>query len=238
VIGQVASLVDPRIALAFSAGLLTFLAPCAFPLLPGYVAYFLGTGEDGRSSLSRQLARAGGIAGVVSAGFFVVSAVVVAIALVVGSGPLRDISVLEPLVGGLFIVLGVVMATGRFDSSRFHVRLPERRRSLLGYFGFGVIYAVAAIGCTGPVFLGLAVYALQAGPGTIVGIFGAYAVGMSLMMLGVTVLSALGREAVIRRFSGVSGKLSRAAGVVLVLAGIAQIYAFLYLFDGFRILGL
>jgi cytochrome c-type biogenesis protein len=230
--------VSPQVAFAFSAGFFTFLAPCAFPLLPGYVAYFLGKGDDRPRSLGGRLLRAVGVAAVVSGGFFVVNAAVAALAAVVGSGPLRNISVLEPVVGGLLILLGLTMVTGKFDPASFHVQLPERRRSGLGFFLFGVIYAVAAIGCTGPVFLGLALFAVESGPATVVAIFGAYGLGMSAMMLGVTLLSALGQEALIRRVSGASGRITRVAGAVLVLAGIAQIYAFLFWFDGFRILGL
>jgi cytochrome c-type biogenesis protein len=236
-IAQVVAL-DPRIALAFSAGFFTFLAPCAFPLLPGYVAYFVGTGDGEALPIGRRLLKAVGVAAVVSGGFFLVNALVAAIAAVVGSGPLRNVSVLEPAVGLALILLGIAMFSGRFQPSALHVQLPERRRSALGFFLFGVIYAVAAIGCTGPIFLGLALYAVESGPATTVAIFGAYGLGMSVMMLGVTLLSALGQEAVIRRISGVSGKLTRVAGVVLVLAGLLQIYAFLYWFDGFRILGL
>jgi cytochrome c-type biogenesis protein len=230
--------IDPRIALAFSAGFFTFLAPCAFPLLPGYVAYFVGTGDDEPLPIGRRLLKAVGVAAVVSGGFFLVSAVVAAMAAVLGSGPLRDISLLEPVVGLLLVGLGTVMLSGRFQPSALHVRLPERRRSSLGYFLFGVVYAVAAIGCTGPIFLGLVLYAVEAGPATTVAVFGAYGLGMSVMMLGVTLLSALGREAVLRQLSGASGKLTRVAGGVLILAGIAQIYAFLFLYDGLKTLGL
>ena len=31
-----------RLGFAFSAGVATFFAPCAYPLLPGYVAFYLG----------------------------------------------------------------------------------------------------------------------------------------------------------------------------------------------------
>ena len=46
--------------LAFSAGAATFFAPCAFPLLPGYVGYYLGKTGDGTPDgpLSTRLGRA------------------------------------------------------------------------------------------------------------------------------------------------------------------------------------
>ena len=42
-----------RLGLAFSAGVATFFAPCAFPLLPGYVAYYLGHGAGDATPSSR-----------------------------------------------------------------------------------------------------------------------------------------------------------------------------------------
>ena len=122
------------------------------------------------------------------------------------------------------------MATDRLPTVR--VRLPERRRSVAGFFGFGVVYAAAAAGCTGPLFVGLAGVALASGPTGAVALFGAYALGMSLLMLAVTLGVAVGGEALLRRFSAVSGRLSRIGGAVLVLAGLVQLYYFFFEFGG------
>jgi cytochrome c-type biogenesis protein len=72
-------------------------------------------------------------------------------------------------------------------------------------------------------------------------ILGTYALGMAIMMIGVTLLAALGRVGLLRRLSGETGRVSRAAGALLVLAGIAQIYLYVFDFDwlgGLRALGL
>lgn len=67
---------------------------------------------------------------------------------------------------------------------------------------------------------------------------GSYAAGMATLMVAVTVLSAVGRGAVVRRLSAKAGHITRLAGVLLVLAGGAQLYLFLFRFDGLARLGL
>jgi len=226
-----------RLGFAFSAGAATFFAPCSFPLLPGYVSYYLGQ-DDGPTSLSGRLLQAGVVGVVTSLGFFLVYAVLAGVVVAVGTRALANISVLELVVGSLLIVLGVAMASGRFDASALHIQLPERERSPSGFFLFGVVYAAAAAGCTAPVFIGIASLGLSGGPVTAVVTLGAYAAGMSLLMIGVTALSALGKGTVLRAASRNTGLISQAAGVLLVVAGVAQIYLFLFEFDGLRILGL
>ena len=212
-----------RLAFAFSAGVATFFAPCAFPLLPGYVAFYLGLGdggdgpEGGPASTLRRVARA----------------------TAVGASALRDIAVLELVVGGLLVVLGAGLAAGVLPD--LHVLLPERRRTVGGYVAFGVVYAVAAAGCTAPVFIGLALVALGAGPVGAALVLGTYALGMAVLMVAVTLLAALGRAGLLRRLSAGTGRVSRTAGALLVVAGLAQIYLYVFDFDplgGLRALGL
>jgi cytochrome c-type biogenesis protein len=229
--------VDPLLALSVGGGVATFFAPCAYPLLPGYVAYFLADGDDGQTPLARRLRRALVVSAAVVAGFLVVFAVLAAVVAAVGTGPLRNVSVLELVVGVGLVVLGLGMATGRLQPAT-HVQLPERRRSVSGFVAFGVVYAVAAAGCTAPLFVGLAGVALAGGPATAVRVFGGYVAGMAGLMVAVTVLAALGRGALLRRLSGATGRLSRVAGVAVALAGVAQVYLFLFEFGGLELLGL
>jgi cytochrome c-type biogenesis protein len=227
-----------RIAFAFAAGAATFFAPCAFPLLPGYVAYYLGRGDEGETaSLPARLGRAVGVGVLASLGFFVVYGVLAGVVASLGAGALADIATLELVVGGLLVVLGLAMASGRFDPS-LHVRLPERRRSAGGFFLFGVVYGVAAAGCTAPIFVGLALVALGSGPLGAAVVLGAYAAGMATLMVAVTLLSAVGRAGLLRTLSRNTGRVSRIAGSLLALAGVAQIYLFVFDFDWLGILRL
>ncbi|RXK49194.1 cytochrome c biogenesis CcdA family protein [Halorientalis pallida] len=229
-----------RLAYAFTLGTGTFFAPCAFPLLPGYIAYYLGS-SDGRASerpVARRLGRAVGVGLLVSLGFALVYGALGLLLAAVGPRIVDDIAALELVVGLALIVVGGVMATGRFQATTLHVPLPERRRSAAGYVLFGVVYAAAAAGCTAPLFLGVAFAAVTTGPVATVGTLGAYAAGMSVLMIGVTTATALGRDAVLRRLSAATGRISQVAGLVVVLAGLVQLYYFLFVFDGLSALGL
>ncbi|WP_276261301.1 cytochrome c biogenesis CcdA family protein [Haloglomus litoreum] len=230
-----------RLAFAFSAGMATFFAPCAFPLLPGYVAFYLGRGpgDDAPSSRAGKLGRAALVGLLASLGFFLVYGVLAGIAAALGARALRDIAVLEPVVGALLVGLGGALFVGLLPD--LHVLLPERRRTAGSYVAFGVVYAVAAAGCTAPVFVGLALVALASGPTGAVLVLGTYALGMAVMMVGVTLLAAVGRAGLLRRLSGQTGRVSRLAGALLVFAGLAQIYLYVFDFDwlgGLRALGL
>jgi cytochrome c-type biogenesis protein len=227
-----------RIGFAFAAGAATFFAPCAFPLLPGYVAYYLGQGDGSESKpLPNRLGRAAFVGVLASLGFFVVYGALAGIVASFGAGALADIATLELVVGGLLVVLGLAMASGRFDPS-LHVQLPERRRSAGGFFLFGVVYGVAAAGCTAPIFVGLALFALGSGPLGAAVVLGSYAAGMATLMIAVTLASAIGRAGLLRTLSRNTGRVSRVAGALLALAGVAQIYLFVFDFDWLGILRL
>ena len=211
-----------RLGFAFSAGVATFFAPCAYPLLPGYVAFYLGDAGPS-ATFGGRLRRAAVVGGPASLGFFAVCAALAGVAAAVGTRALREVAVLELSVGGLLVVLGAGMAAGRVASSALHVRLPNRERSRAGLLAFGVVYAVAAAGCTAPLFVGIAGVAPSSGPAGALAVFAAYAAGMAALMLLVTGLIAAGNDRLLRRLSGRNDLVGRAAGGLLVAAGLARI---------------
>jgi cytochrome c-type biogenesis protein len=223
---------------AFVAGASAFFAPCSYPLLPGYLAYFLGEhADDGRPRTAR-LWRAAVVGLHVIVGFALVFAALGAVVAVAGTRALGDAILLEPVVGSLLVVLGARMALGKPVAVGGGLRLPERRRRATAYVLFGVVYAAAAAGCTAPLFLAVAGVSVREGPATAALGVGSYAAGMSALLVAVTVLSAFGRDALLARLSANAGRITRGAGVLLVLAGIAQLYLFVFRYDGLRLLGL
>lgn len=230
-----------RLGFAFGLGAATFFAPCAVPLLPGYVAYFVG--QDGqtdssRGGLPRRLGRAIGVSLVTGLGFLVVYGLLAVVVFAIGTQLLGGISALELVVGVVLIVVGGLMATNRTVSLPVHFELPERRRGPAGFFAFGVVYAVAAAGCTAALFVGVAGIALAAGPVGGVAVVGAYAAGMAALLLLVTVLTALGRDAVVGRLTASGDRVRRVAGAVLVIAGLVQLYYFVVVFRGLAMFGI
>lgn len=220
---------------AFTAGAATFFAPCAYPLLPGYVAYFVGRDDDRPAVAGPWRAALVGLQVVV--GFALVYVALAGVVVVAGSRALADVVVLELVVGTVLVVLGAGMALGRPIAPDGVVRLPERRRTATGFVLFGVCYATAAAGCTAPVFLAVAGVSAQGGPlAALVGL-GSYAAGMGALMVAVTVASSLGRTAALDRLPD-PDRVSRAAGVLLILAGVAQLGLFFGRYDGLSVLGL
>jgi cytochrome c-type biogenesis protein len=201
------------VSFAVGVGLGTFFAPCAYPLLPGYVGYYLG--EDD-ASLSGAVVR-GAAAGV---GALVALGVIAGLLVGVGQRLVVNVVYLEPVIGLLLLVLGVLYVLGRAPDLR--VALPERRASVVGFGVFGAVYAVAAAGCVVPLFFGVVTQALILPPTGAVLALGSYAGAVALPLFGVTLLAAVGSDS-LRGLSRHVGSIQRVAGGVMIVAGLWQI---------------
>jgi cytochrome c-type biogenesis protein len=222
--------------LAFSAGTATFFAPCAFPLLPGYLPTFLGetvsaadAAADGSPAgrVRRPLARAGLISLVASLGITLVYVGLAGTTVALGARVLADVAVLEAVVGVLFPLVGGAMVAG-WTVSGVHVGLPKRRRSAVGVLAFGVLYAAAAAGCTAPLFVAVLARGLAAGPALGVGLAAAYALGMSAVLAISTGAAAVCGSSIVSSLSGYTERIYRVAGVLLAASGLAELYYYVY----------
>ena len=230
------------LGLAFSAGVATFFAPCAFPLLPGYLSYFLSdtvsTAGDGRPAstarsrtdverVRRPLVRALLLSTLAGAGMTVVYLSIAGTTAFLGAQALANIAVMELVVGSVFMFAGGLMMTG-WKPSQSVVQLPERKRSLSGYFVFGALYAGAAAGCTAPLFIAVVLQGASAGPIAGVGIALAYAIGMSTVLVAFTCVTALGGSSLTATLRSRTQTIYRIAGGLLVLSGAAEVYYYFY----------
>ena len=215
---MVTSTLLPALVLAFGAGVGTFFSPCAYPLLPGYIAFYVSHHEEGHAELNYSLTR-GLVAG---AGTVLGIGVISGVVFWVGDRTLSNLTLLEPLIGIALIGFGLLMLTGRDPS--INVLLPKRRAGLPGFFLFGLGYAVAAIGCVAPVFFTVIATALALSTAGGVLVVGTYAGVVAGLMLSVTVATGMGILAGGRRFSAYTGRIKQVAGVVIILAGIGQLY--------------
>lgn len=203
-----------HLTFAVGAGLATFFAPCAYPLLPGYVGYTLRDETGVSGAAARGLAA--------SAGAVVVLGSVGGLVFAIGQRFARSLVVVEPVVGVALVALGGLALTGRAPT--LHVRLPARRAGVVGCAVFGGGYTLAAAGCVVPVLLGVLTQSLTLGPWQAATVLGSYAVATALPLTGVTLLSAVGSDAV-QALTGQLGTVQRLAALAMVLAGMAQIAA-------------
>jgi cytochrome c-type biogenesis protein len=210
------------LAFAVSGGLTTFFAPCAFPLLPGYIGYYLRQSDtDHPSAIILPAFAAAGSA-------LVVLAVIGGIGSTLGQVVLTRLPLLEPLVGAGLIILGSVMLTDLIPE--MHIPLPERSGSTLGFSLFGAGYAGAAAGCVVPILLGVLTQALAFPPTQAAIIFGGYALSVAVPLVGVTFLAAAGSDTW-QKIGRYTGHLHTIAAGLMILAGIGQLYLSIVVLD-------
>ncbi len=208
------------LALALSAGMLAAVNPCGFALLPVYLS-LLVVGDDapGRAVAVRRAVTATAAMTVGFAGVFAAFGLLIAPV----AGTLQEHLPWFTLVLGLTLAaVGGWLAAGRQLPV---LRLPGGRRAAVSRSGrsmvlFGAAYALASLGCTIGPFLAIVVSSFRAGSvGAGVALFLAYALGMGLLV-GVAALAvALARTSVITRLRRAGLALTRAGGVVLLVAG-------------------
>ena len=213
-------MIDAPLALAFAAGLVATVNPCGFAMLPAYLSYFMGLEED-QASRGRAMRSALAVGAVVSTGFLVVFGlagllITAGFRFVIGAIPWFAV-----VVGVGVVALGIALLLGR----EITVGLPKAHRAASGrgyrsVFLFGVSYAVASLSCTLPVFL--TVVAAQVTRGSFVSgvaTFLAYASGMALVLMAITVALAVGKRSLAGRLKGAGRSIGRVSGVILVATG-------------------
>lgn len=213
-------MIDAPLALAFGAGMLATVNPCGFAMLPAYLGYFLGTDahdKDVQASIGRSL----GVGLSVSAGFLVVFSVVGLAIYHLSASFDRWTPWATMVIGAVLVVLGIAMLRG-FEPV---VSLPKlerggRERTGRSMFVFGVSYAIASISCALPLFTG-------AVAGTFrrenllssLAVVVAYALGMTLVLLALTVTMGMARQSLVRWLRRALPYVTRVSGALLVVAG-------------------
>jgi cytochrome c biogenesis protein CcdA len=210
----------PAVSYAFALGLVGVANPCGFPLLPAYVSFFV----DGRGPRGRDPLRALGASACVTAGFVACFGL---LGLALGAVVAAVESVVPWVMvgfGGLMALTGLAALTGHLD--RFPLRINRTGRASIGgrgplaMAGFGVVYGLASLGCSLPVFLAAVGGGLdQRGVWVVARSSVAYALGMGLLLAVVAVGTSTTRGAMVRRVRP-AGRLGRLAGAsLLVLSG-------------------
>ncbi|MFQ5951389.1 MAG: cytochrome c biogenesis CcdA family protein [Candidatus Geothermarchaeales archaeon] len=216
-------------AFAMSAGIVAFVNPCGFVMLPAYVSYYLGRPEPG-SSLPRNLL-GGLVLGVtVTIGFVLVFVTAAGLFSLVGRLLIPWIPWVVIATSLILLALGSSMLLGKelhlgFNMAGFlNIDLEERSR-FVSFFLYGVGYALASLSCTVPIFLVVVTLALSAG-GVVGGLltFLSYSLGMGVSMTAVSTATALSKNIVMQRARAVIPYAQRIGGIVIILAALYIIY--------------
>jgi len=212
---------SPTIALAFAAGLVSFVSPCCLPLVPGYLATVGGVAPDevGRRVDVRVLARSVVFVATFSLVFVLLGLGATALgALLAGNQ-----SLLNALAGAAIVLMGVVFAGSAFVARLNREWRPTALIERAGHGGpvmVGAAFAVAWTPCVGPTLgaiLGLA--ATQQGTGEGAALLAVYSAGLGVPFL----LSAVGFSAATRSFQFLKRHwtaVQLASGAILVTMGV------------------
>jgi cytochrome c-type biogenesis protein len=211
----------PNIALAFAAGLVSFLSPCCLPLVPGYLATVAGVPPTGvgRRVDRRVVMRSGAFVATFSLIFILLGLGATAI----GSFLFENQPTLNKVAGILIIAMGLL-----FVGSVFVARLNRdfRPQALIERAGSGgpvvagAAFAVAWTPCVGPTLgaiLGLA--ATQDGTGRGAVLLGVYSAGLAVPFL----FSAVAFNVATRSFAFFKrhyAAIQVGSGAVLVAMGV------------------
>lgn len=153
---------------AFGAGILIFLSPCIFPLIPGYISYLTGvsfkefSGEitDERKKDVKRLTVLHSLSFVL--GFSIIFIALGATATILGKALLEHHIILRKIGGAIIILFGlIIMGVIKIPFMQREKKLSYKKHgiSVLGSILVGATFALAWTPCVGPVLGGILVYA-------------------------------------------------------------------------------
>lgn len=216
-----------RLALAFTAGMITTVNPCGFALLPAYLTYFLGLDQSTDADARRSpVARALWVSLAVTLGFMTVFGVVGLVWSSISGVVAERLPYVTMVVGVGLVVLGVAVVRGFEPVVRLpKLQLSSEGRELSSMFLYGVTYAVASLSCSIGVFISIVSTTLDDGDvvSTLL-TFVVYALGMGAALAVLTVAVALARTGVVTAFRRVLPHVQVISGILMVLAGIFVAY--------------
>lgn len=208
------------ISIAFVAGLVSFLAPCVLPIIPGFLAYLAGSSLEETVQKKKEM--------FLNALFFVLGFSVVFAALGVLLNTVLEVVAFDVQIwlsrigGGLVIIFGLYL-TGLLKISilerphTFRVKTGIHSRYVTSFL-FGLAFAAGWTPCVGAALgaiLGLATSA----PGSAFALLLSYALGLGLPFLLIGFFAAQASR-FIERHQAVFVHVNRAFGVVLIILGI------------------
>jgi cytochrome c-type biogenesis protein len=212
------------LALAFAAGVASFLSPCVLPVVPGYVSFVTGLALDDFESPDRAAVRrrAAVHSGLFILGFSLLFITLGASATAIGTVVRRSLPLIQQIGGAVIVLFGLYM----LGLVRLPLLMKERRMQLstkpagmLGSVVVGVAFGAGWTPCVGPVLATILLYAGMSATmwhGAV--LLAAYAIGLGLpfFLAAVAFNWFLSRTRALRRWLL---PIERAAGVVMIVAG-------------------
>lgn len=205
---------------AFVAGLISFLAPCVLPIIPGFLAYLAGTSVSESGTKRKDI--------FINSVFFVLGFALIFAALGVLLNTLLEAVAFDVLVwlsrlGGIVIIFFGLYLTGlikiRFLEQEHKIQVKKRFKSkYLTSFVFGAAFAVGWTPCVGAV-LGAILGLAASQPGIAFWLLLSYSFGFGVPFLIVGAFASQATK-LINRFVRFIKYINIVFGIILVILGI------------------
>ncbi|MDQ4122719.1 MAG: redoxin domain-containing protein [Acidobacteriota bacterium] len=180
-----------NVLISFAGGILSFLSPCVFPLVPGYVSMISGVsidrlkGEEGSTAAAKRAVVMNSLA--FNAGISLIFLALGATAGFVGSALTNNVYI--RIIGGLVIIafglqlIGLLKIGALYKDTRF-LDNGDKPSGLLSSFTLGLAFAAGWTPCIGPILGGIIGLAATSGgwqSGFVLSAF--YSLGLALPFL-------------------------------------------------------
>lgn len=211
------------LGVAFTAGMLAVLAPCAMPMLPSYVAYYMNLDEEERS-----LGASLGFAFTVVTGFLTVFLVIGLLPSFALNQVSSRLEYVAPFIGALLVLIG--LASGLSDvfdrMPAVNVSAP-RRTGYRSFFLYGVGYGAASLACSLPVFILLVLQSsTTGGPLGVFTAFLVYGLGASAVIVPLTLALTYSKDYVHQRLVWLLPRIKKINAAMLILVGLYMIISY------------
>lgn len=210
------------LSIALTAGGLSVINPCGFPLLPAFLSFYLGADEDRLPPAPTRVLQGLIVGGLVALGFLGLFTLV-GLPVSLGVGAIAEALPWVGLATGVVLALiGLSVVAGQRVGLPF-VPQPQVRsgRAVMAMVVFGVGYGAASLGCTLPIFLALVGASLRADN---VAVFAAYGLGMTVVLMALAVATACARQGFAHWLRPLLPYVGRLAGVLLTASGCYLVY--------------
>jgi cytochrome c biogenesis protein CcdA len=224
IVGEILLSLDfSRFTLILTAGAVALFSPCGYPMLPGYISYYLGLKNSPTKAFFGGLSCTLGLV-TIFLGFGVVVSIV-------GSLIYPYIPYFELIAGIIVFIMGIVLL-GNISLPFPNIGIGATKyKGAFGLYSYGLLYGLATLSCTAPIFISIFLMALSTG-GIMEGIlvYAVYAVGMGLPIVITTILVYRAKEYAIRRMVRYTRWFHTIGGGILIIIGIYLIFYYFYVF--------
>ena len=214
--------IEGNFAYSFILGVMAAVNPCGFVLLPTYLVYYLGTElnrEDESKTTTLRRGLSVGIA--VSSGFIGLFLVVGIISRAFTTVISENAKYAALVIGIGLIAMGIAMLLGwKLPIAQPDVSV-QRKRTTWNMFLFGIVYAIASIGCTIGLLISVILGSINR-HGFVSGVISIvlYGLGMGLLVTSLTVALAFARVGLVSTIKKSFKWFDKVSAVFVVLTGL------------------